>query len=111
MFERELHLETKQSGVPSDVLSAAVHRAADNETSPISLRQIVLQARLSVGPSGDRYEREADAVADRVVRFLRTRAQPRRRTPGRPSSLCGGSSVPRRSVSVEARSIRRTSAR
>ena len=59
MFERELHLETKQSGVPSDVLSAAVHRAADNETSPISLRQIVLQARLSVGPSGDRYEREA----------------------------------------------------
>ena len=31
------------------------------------MRSGVLQTKLEVGPAGDRFEREADAVADRVV--------------------------------------------
>lgn len=37
----------------------------------IGLGDAILQAKLTVGPVGDRYEREADEVADRVVRSLR----------------------------------------
>jgi hypothetical protein len=33
-------------------------------------RRLLVQAKLSVGPADDRYEREADATADRVVRAL-----------------------------------------
>lgn len=36
-----------------------------------SPQHLTVQTKLSVGPAGDRYEREADAVADRVVAALR----------------------------------------
>lgn len=36
----------------------------------IGLDHAILQAKLSVGPAGDRFELEADAVADRVVRRI-----------------------------------------
>ncbi len=36
------------------------------------LRNAVIQAKLTVGPAGDRYEREADDVASRVVRAIRS---------------------------------------
>ena len=46
--------------------AAAVQRHAPAATR----RQSVVQAKLSVGPADDVYEREADAVADQVVRSL-----------------------------------------
>ena len=38
----------------------------------MSARDAIVQAKLSVGPAGDQYEREADTVASRVIRALRS---------------------------------------
>lgn len=40
--------------------------------APADLAGLIVQAKLAVGPSNDVYEREADAVADRVVVALRS---------------------------------------
>lgn len=39
-------------------------------TEPPPIERAIIQAKLSVGPASDRYEREADSVADRVVQTL-----------------------------------------
>jgi len=73
MFERQLRREI-DCEVPS---SASVEpplterRAIGQEWSAMRLGDSVLQAKLTVGPAGDRFEREADAVAARVVRAMR----------------------------------------
>ncbi len=38
--------------------------------APPSIGGLIVQAKLTVGPAGDPFEREADEVASRVVRFL-----------------------------------------
>jgi len=43
-----------------------------DEHNNANLRDLIIQAKLTVGPSGDPFEREADAVAARVVRTLRS---------------------------------------
>lgn len=50
----------------------------------IDLDKAILQAKMSVGPAGDAYEREADDVAARVVRTLRA-APPTTDTSTRPA--------------------------
>ena len=40
------------------------------------LRNLIIQAKLTVGPAGDPFEREADAVAAQVVRTLRSGVEP-----------------------------------
>ena len=48
--------------------------SAERSSGPTGrTRPILVQTKLSVGPAGDRYELEADAVADDVVRFLSDR--------------------------------------
>lgn len=62
---------------PTPSLSMAATRGptrSTTATSAIQLRNAVIQAKLSVGPAGDRYEREADDVAARVVRAIRSGA-------------------------------------
>jgi hypothetical protein len=44
--------------------------AVQRQALEATRRQSLVQAKLSVGPADDVYEREADAVADRVVRSL-----------------------------------------
>jgi hypothetical protein len=61
----------------SEVRECGPTRRSESKTkpglgTPTGLGQAILQAKLSVGPAGDVYEREADAVADRVVRSLAT---------------------------------------
>ena len=46
-------------------------RAAEPTALVAPVADVIAQAKLSVGPAGDAYEREADAVATRVVRALR----------------------------------------
>jgi hypothetical protein len=50
----------------------------------VELEDAILQAKMSVGPAGDAYEREADDVAARVVRTLRA-APPTTDTSNRPA--------------------------
>jgi hypothetical protein len=50
---------------------AAKAREAPTVAPAGALRRAVVQAKLSVGPANDAYEKEADAVAARVVRSLR----------------------------------------
>ncbi|MEA3012193.1 MAG: hypothetical protein QOD42_738 [Sphingomonadales bacterium] len=59
--------------------------------------ELPVQARLEVGPANDRYEREADAIADRVTRMSGPVAAPPGITmAGRPASL------PRKAGSAQA---------
>ena len=73
---------------------APIPRVADprrDRESPVpDIAHAVLQAKLTVGPAGDRFEREADGVADGVVRSLqaesrgaRSAATPSERTASR----------------------------
>lgn len=54
---------------------AARGRASVDAGPGITLDSEFIQAKLTVGPSNDPYEREADAVANRVVRALSTGAR------------------------------------
>lgn len=53
---------------------SATERSRRDEplSAAIDLGDAIAQAKLTVGPAADPYEREADAVADRVVRSLRS---------------------------------------
>lgn len=51
-------------------LQSSKAEAVQRPAPAVTRRQSVVQAKLSVGPADDVYEREADAVADRVVRSL-----------------------------------------
>lgn len=51
------------------VTPTSLETQADQAT-PIAVGDAIVQAKLSVGPANDAYEREADAVASRVVRRL-----------------------------------------
>ncbi len=53
---------------------------------PIDVETTIVQAKLAVGPAGDRFEQEADAVAERVVRSLAARTVDSEVTDGRPGS-------------------------
>lgn len=66
--------------------AAAVHHNAGNRAAATLL--MVAQPKLTVGPAGDQYEREADTVADQVVAALAARTQTRRSSsdPSEPSS-------------------------
>lgn len=78
MSERVTRRTRREDDVPAALRTSrgapapTPDRARATEWSAIGLGDTLLQAKLSVGPAGDRYEREADAVADRVVRALRT---------------------------------------
>lgn len=64
---------SRESGPSEDVYQQAIQRNLDYITgSPASDRPQEappLQAKLTVGPAGDRYEKEADQVAKKVVRM------------------------------------------
>lgn len=51
-------------------LQSSKAEAVQRQAPEVTRRQSLVQAKLSVGPADDVYEREADAVADRVVRSL-----------------------------------------
>ncbi|NCG36787.1 MAG: DUF4157 domain-containing protein [Actinobacteria bacterium] len=51
-------------------LQSSKAEAVEHPAPAVTRRQSVVQAKLSVGPADDVYEREADAVADRVMRSL-----------------------------------------
>lgn len=69
-------MEFKSSRAPSrkkknaKKVEEAAPRPHQLSARPIGLDRAILQAKLSVGPAGDRFESEADAVADRVVRRI-----------------------------------------
>ena len=75
----------------NDTDSTAPQRLSRPGGSALSLGDAVVQAKLTVGPAVDPYEREADAVADRVVRSLSggagnaTDSDAARRDPHRPN--------------------------
>lgn len=73
MFERQLRrkVDRKEPSSTSVEPPLTERRAIGQEWSAMRLGDSVLQAKLTVGPAGDRFEREADAVAARVVRALR----------------------------------------
>jgi hypothetical protein len=59
----------------SQVDHAVAERSAETREAPrsgVRIGDAIAQAKLSVGPAGDRFEREADDVAARVVRALRS---------------------------------------
>lgn len=49
-------------------------RPMSEPVAPAPIESLIVQAKLSVGPAGDRYEQEADAVADNVVASLNATA-------------------------------------
>lgn len=63
---REPSIEGGESAGPTAFQGAVAARP-----KPMSLHRAIIQAKLSVGAADDPYEREADRVADRVVRSLR----------------------------------------
>jgi hypothetical protein len=58
---------------PSDVLT--LQRSVGNRATTHLLRPL-LQAKLKLGPAGDRYEQEADQVAQQVVRQMQSAPTP-----------------------------------
>ena len=46
-----------------------LHKTVGNATVRRMFASGLLQAKLGIGPPGDRFEREADRVADRVLRM------------------------------------------
>lgn len=70
------HVEPKGdvSKASSPVADAAPTRVPQqHSTQPgVQIGNVVAQAKLSVGPAGDKYEHEADAVAASVVRSIRS---------------------------------------
>lgn len=73
MYERKTHDDVETADAVKSAEQPIARRRDDSTAwSAIPLGEALVQAKLSVGPAGDRYEREADAVATRVVRALRT---------------------------------------
>jgi hypothetical protein len=71
----QTHVSRSQSGrrerPENDAeLQSSKAEAVQRQAPEVTRRQSLVQAKLSVGPADDVYEREADAVADRVVRSL-----------------------------------------
>ncbi|MDC3402551.1 DUF4157 domain-containing protein, partial [bacterium] len=58
--------------VESNAPAKELRRAVPERRIPERRASLIVQAKLAVGPTGDRFEREADEVAARVVRKLRT---------------------------------------
>lgn len=70
--ERE---QTELQRSSTEAKHAPERRSSDrDEVSSLSIADAIVQAKMSVGPAGDAFEREADAVAARVVRSLRSGA-------------------------------------
>lgn len=61
-----------QASVPTPPLSGVADKIDQSIAAAAPLSAAIVQAKLSVGPAGDRYEVEADAVADRVVQSMRS---------------------------------------
>lgn len=76
---------------PSSVLGSAVQRRAEPAARALPLTGAshsvpMLQAKLTVNTPGDKYEQEADRVADRVLRM----PEPRGEAASPPASSAGG---------------------
>jgi hypothetical protein len=74
MIERHIERVAAPEARPAPIRPAQRVRIPRNSRSvaAVPVGVAIVQAKLSVGPAGDQYEREADAVADRVVRALRS---------------------------------------
>lgn len=83
------HAQTKQGGDTSAVTRAGallhrkplvntpgLTRETDNGSArPLVSQPLLIQAKLTINQPGDRYEQEADRVADRVMRMPEPRIQ------------------------------------
>jgi hypothetical protein len=70
-----VHAKTDQERAkknPHDDETASVARSDEPGSQAFELSDAIAQAKLSVGPAVDPYEREADAVADSVVQSIRS---------------------------------------
>lgn len=65
---------TQVKSAPSAKSTKRPHKPLGPDQPGIAMGDVVAQAKLAVGPADDAYEREADAVARRVVRSLQSDA-------------------------------------
>lgn len=108
--DHSTHAATRAQRKPVDAPFFSPMRAKDG--SDVSKSEAFFQPKLKVGAPNDKYEREADAVADRVVRRM-TEYQTRPPVPGRVNEQSGQGEVPARRAPVHqvptASSIQRSS--
>lgn len=67
---------TEETAEPIRRRGARPGRSEEPERKPPDLDAAIIQAKLTVGPAGDAYEREADAVAADVVSTLQSSSAP-----------------------------------